>query len=104
MEFTYLNLLALNNITQVLTFDERVMIRQKLFGKLQDVKSPDRIIQLLSIIKSNQWERPPIEYRETENGKVLFYYDTNTESFKNINTYQHPILEEVKPFNITENV
>jgi|GEM_PF-6818353 len=103
MRFEYLNLLALNNITQILTFDERVFIRKKLMGKLQEVKSPDRIIKLMTIIKSYNWERPTMEYRENEYGdKILFYYDEETESFKNINTYKHPILEELKPFNITE--
>ncbi|WKW46725.1 hypothetical protein P3875_01240 [Myroides sp. JBRI-B21084] len=99
----YLNLLALNNITQVLTFDERVFIRKKLLDNLQDVACSERITELLSIIKKHNWERPHVEYKETDQGKELFYYDEKTESLISINDYKHSILEEVKPYNFINN-
>lgn len=98
MRADYLSLLALNNIIQVLTFDERNLVRQIMRGQTP-VPGKQKISELLCIINKYKWERPATQWTEDPSGnRNLMFYDATSESWRNIKHYDHPIIQDLQQF------
>lgn len=97
--FDLINVLALDGLKKVLTFDERAELQQTIRGGSQKI-SP-KVNELLRIIKQHNWNKPETQYKETEIGKLLFYKSENDE-WERIGNYHHPILDEITSYQISD--
>lgn len=97
--FNLLDLIALDNIVQVFTFDERIDVRNAMRNRTDHVSSKAQ--QLLKFIAQHQWKRPNVVIRETEFGKKSFYQNSEGE-YERMEMYHHPIIDAVQPYKVRE--